>query len=105
MSTAGQRKKGEPQPAPKPQFPSPGRPVGVVGAIGDQAAEWSGLGHQLRRDADVGVVAGCELQHDRLAEQVDDQVDLGAAAAAGYANGLILRRFFWAPVAERCAFT
>jgi hypothetical protein len=50
-------------------------------------------------------MAGGEMQDDRAAEQVGDQVELRAAAAAGYANGLILRRFFWAPAAERCAFT
>ena len=80
-------------------------PVGVVSAVGDQAAERPGGRDKRRRDADVGVVAWSELQRDRSAEQVGDQVELRAAAAAGYANGLILRRFFWAPAAERWAFT
>jgi hypothetical protein len=79
--------------------------IGVVGTVGDQAAARSGLGDQLGGAADVRMVAGGEEQHDRPAEQVGDQVDFGAPPTAGYANGLILRRFFWAPAAERCAFT
>lgn len=43
---------------------------------------------------------GGELPHDRVAEQVDDQVALRDATAPGYANGLIRRRFSWAPAAE-----
>lgn len=79
--------------------------IGIVGAIGDQTTEGSGLGQELRRNPDVGMMARREVQDDGASEQVGDQVDLGASPAPGYANGLILRRFFWAPAAERWAFT
>ena len=80
-------------------------PVGVVGAVGDQSAERTGSRHQVRGGANVGMMAGGQPQDDRPAEQVGDQVELRAATTAGYANGLILRGFFWAPAAERWAFT
>ena len=57
--------------------------IGVIGAVGDQAADRAGPGDQLGGDADVGVVAGGEVQGDRSAEQVGDQVELGVAATAG----------------------
>ena len=79
--------------------------ISIVGTVGDQATKGAGLGQQLRRGTDVGVMAGSEVQDDGASEQVGDQVDLGASPAPGYANGLILRRFFWAPAAERWAFT
>ena len=72
------------------------------GTVGNQAAE---VAAATSSGADVGVVTGGQVQDDRATEQVGDQVDLRAAAAAGYANGLILLRFFWAPAAERCALT
>ena len=81
------------------------KPIGIVGTIGDQATEGPGLGQELRRGTDVGVMAGREMEDDGASEQVGDQMDFGASPAPGYANGLIFRRFFWAPAAERWAFT
>jgi hypothetical protein len=78
---------------------------GVVGTVCYQAPAWVGLGDEFGRAADVGVVTGRGLQRDRAAEQIGDQVEFRAAAATVYANSLILRGFFWAPAAERCAFT
>ena len=72
----------------------------VMSRIGRPTAHCVGI-----EDDDVGMVAGGEVQHDRPTEQVGDQVELGRPAAAGYANGLILRRFLGAPAAGRCAFT
>ncbi len=58
-------------------------PVCIVAAVGDETVEASGLGKELRGGTDVAVVAGGEVQHDRPAEQVGDQMDLRPTPAAG----------------------
>ena len=80
-------------------------PVRIAAAAGHETVEASGPGEKLRGGTDVAVVAGREVQHDRPAEQVGDQMDLRPTPASGYANGLIFRLFFWAPAADRGAFT
>ena len=47
-------------------------------------------------DQIVGLSAA-EVEPDRVAERIDQRVDLGAQAAAGSADGLVRARFFWAP--------
>jgi hypothetical protein len=51
------------------------------------------------------VLTGGQVDGDRPSEEVGGDVDLGRPAASRDANRLILRRFFWAPAAERWAFT
>jgi hypothetical protein len=46
---------------------------------------------------DVGRLARRQRQRDRVAECIEDGVDLCSQAAAGTADGLILAVFFWAP--------
>ena len=81
------------------QLPSQG--VGVVGAVGDEALAGADLGEQRVDAPDVAVMAGGQVDGDRSPEEVGGEVDLGGPSAARDANGLILRRFFLAPAADR----
>ena len=54
---------------------------------------------------DIAVLAGGQVDGDRPAEEVGGEVNLRGAPAARDADRLIRRRFFWAPAAERWAFT
>jgi hypothetical protein len=47
--------------------------------------------------ADVGRLARRQRQGDRIAESIDDGVDLGAQSASRPADSLILAFFFLAP--------
>ena len=47
--------------------------------------------------SDVGRLTRRQRQRDRIAECIDDGVDLCRQTAAGTADGLILAVFFWAP--------
>ena len=71
--------------------------VGVVGGVGQHRGRpiLTEQGCGLRR---IAALAGGEDDLGRTAQAADGQVDLGAQAAAGSANGLILRPFF-APAA------
>ena len=79
--------------------------IGVVGTVGDEALAGADPGEQRIDAPDVAVMAGGQVDGDRPSEEVGGKVDLRGAPAARDANGLILRRFFWAPAAERWAFT
>jgi hypothetical protein len=50
-------------------------------------------------------MTGGQVDGDWSPEKVGGEVDLGGAPASRDADRLILRRFFWAPAAERWAFT
>ena len=47
--------------------------------------------------SDVGCLPRRQRQRDRIAECIDDGVDLRRQAAARTADGLVLAVFFWAP--------
>jgi hypothetical protein len=47
--------------------------------------------------SDVGCLPRGQRQRDRIAECIDDGVDLRRQAAARTADGLVLAVFFWAP--------
>ena len=79
--------------------------VGIVGTVGDQVVERSDLRHEVVGRTDVGLLARAEQQPDRPADDVHGDVNLRAPPTSGYANRLIFRLFFFAPAAERWAFT
>ena len=70
--------------------------IGVIGFIcqerfgGDLIQQRLGL-------TDVGRLARSKRQSGRIAECIDDCMDLGGQSATGAADGLILTFFFWAP--------
>lgn len=71
--------------------------VGVVGGIG-QRGGGSILAEQSRSLRHIAALAGGEDNPGWATQAADGQVDLGAQAAAGSANGLMLRPLF-APAA------
>ena len=79
--------------------------VGVISAVGDEAFAGSDLGEQRLDAPDIAVLTRGQVNGDRPAEEIGGEVDLRGAPASRDANRLILRRFFWAPAAERWAFT
>ena len=64
--------------------------VTVVAFVGDEGAHDRGEGQQVGRGSDVGILAGCEMKHDRPAERIAQAMDFGRAPAARAADGLIL---------------
>ena len=70
--------------------------IGVIALVGQ---ERSGLDLVEQRYglADIGDMAGRERQRHRVAERIDNGVDLGRQPTAGSADGLALAIFFWAP--------
>ena len=76
--------------------------VGVVAAIGDQPLEPAGGGEQGWSRLDVGDIAGRQMEADRPAQKVGDQMQLGGAPAARGADRLRPGPPF-PPAAERCA--
>ena len=70
--------------------------VGVEGFVGDQRVGLH-VGQQLvGADQIVGLAAG-QMEADRIAEGIDQGVDLGAQSAARAPDRLVLAGFFWAP--------
>ncbi len=82
----------------------PAQGVGVVSLVGQDVAGAAGAGEELRRDRDVGDVAGRQRQRKGAADDVGEGVDLGRLAAARGADRLNFRPPF-PPNAERCALT
>ena len=78
--------------------------VGVVAAVGEQAAEGSGGADQRGGHADIVGVSGAEQQDPGPAIVVDQTMELGGPTAAGAAYALLEVPPF-APDAERCALT
>ena len=70
--------------------------VGVERLVGDQRI---GLhrGQQVVGPLQVVRLAAGQEEVDRVAQRVDQGVDLGAQAAARAPDGLVLAGFFWAP--------
>ena len=71
--------------------------VGIVGSIG-QHGGWSILAEQGGSLRCITALTSRQDEPGWAAKAANGQVDLGAQAAAGSANGLILRPFF-APAA------
>ena len=70
--------------------------IGIIGLVGQE-----GLGldlvEQRRGLADIGRLSRRERQGDRIAERIDDGMDLRGQPAARPADGLIFAFFFLAP--------
>lgn len=79
--------------------------VGIKSAVGDETFAGPDLGEQRLDAPDIAVLAGGQVDGDRPSEKVGGDMDFGGAPASRDANRLILRRFFWAPAAERWALT
>ena len=69
--------------------------VGVEGLIGDQGAGAGGFDQRFGA-GQIVILARAEHHLDRIAEGVDERVNLGGQSAAGSADGL-RAVFFWAP--------
>jgi hypothetical protein len=70
--------------------------VAVVSLVADEGVRVD-LVEQRRGLSDVGRLPRRQRQRDRVAECIDDSVDLRRQAAARTADGLVLAIFFWAP--------
>jgi len=79
-----------------PLFKCVDQGVCIIGFIGQERLGFD-LIEQRPGLADIGGLARCERQRNRIAKGIDDGMDLGCQPAAGPANGLILPFFFWAP--------
>ena len=69
--------------------------VGVEGLVGDQRSGIDGFDQRFSA-GEIVILARAEHHLDRIAEGVDERVDLGGQSAAGSADGL-RAVFFWAP--------
>ena len=70
--------------------------VRVISLVADEGVRLD-LVEKRRSLSDVGRLPRRQRQRDRVAECIDDGVDLCRQAAAGTADGLIVAVFFWAP--------
>jgi len=77
--------------------------VGVERLVGDQSARIDGSDQRFCA-SQIVILARAEHHLDRIAEGVDERVDLGGQSAAGSANGL-RAVFFSAPALCWCART
>ena len=70
--------------------------VGIVALVGNE-----GIGIDTREQRlglrNIGGLTRRERECDRVAERVDDGVNLGRQPAARSADGLVVAVFFWAP--------
>lgn len=82
--------------------------VGVVAFVADQFAGWGDGRDQRGGGGDIGDVAASQQDRVRAALLVAERMDLGGTSAARAADclvaGVAVAPFF-APAAERCAFT
>jgi hypothetical protein len=69
--------------------------VGVERLVGDQSAGIDGFDQRFG-SGEIVILAWAEHHLDRIAEGVDERVNLGGQSAAGSADGL-RAVFFWAP--------
>ena len=70
--------------------------VGVERLVGDQRVGFHG-GQQVVRPDQVMCLAAGQEEANRVAQRVDQGVDLGAQSAARVPDRLVLTGFFWAP--------
>ena len=69
--------------------------VGVERLVGDQSAGIDGFDGRFSA-SQIVILARAEHRLDRIAEGIDERVNLGGQSAAGSADGL-RTVFFWAP--------
>ena len=69
--------------------------VGVERLVGDQSAGIDGFDERFSA-SQIVILARAEHHLDRIAEGIDERVNLGGQSAAGSADGL-RTVFFWAP--------
>ena len=69
--------------------------VGVEGLVGDQSAGINGFDQRLGA-SEIVILACAEHHLDRIAEGIDERMNLGGQSAAGSADSL-RTVFFWAP--------
>ena len=69
--------------------------VGVEGLVSDQSAGIDGFDQRFSTN-EIVILARAEHHRDRIAEGIDERVNLGSQSAAGSADGL-RTVFFWAP--------
>lgn len=74
----------------------PDQGVGVIGLVGQEGLR-TDFNQQRLGLAKVGRLSGREREGDRIAQSIDDRVDLGGQPAAGAADGLVFAAFFRAP--------
>jgi len=70
--------------------------IRVIPLVADEGARLD-LVEKRRGLSDIGRLPRRQRQRDRVAECIDDGVDLRRQAAARTADGLVLAVFFWAP--------
>ena len=70
--------------------------VRVVSLVADEGVRLD-LVEKRRSLSDVGRLPRRQRQRDRVAECIDDGVDLRRQAAARTTDGLVIVVFFWAP--------
>jgi hypothetical protein len=56
--------------------------VGVIGLVGQQATRWCDIAEQRGSDTDVGDIARCQDEGDRLALSIGQSVDLAGLNVA-----------------------
>ena len=61
--------------------------VGVEGLVGDQSAGIDGLDERFGA-SQIVILARAEHRRDRIAEGIDERLNLGSQSAAGSADGL-----------------
>ena len=61
----------------------------IVTLVGKKQGALGQVGDHLRRAGDVGVLASCQLELDRVTLLVDDRMDFGREAASGAAQTTI----------------
>jgi len=70
--------------------------VGIEGLVGDQCFGLH-VGQQVIRTVEIMRLTARQMKANRVAERIDQGMDLGAQAAARAADGLVFGNFFWAP--------
>ena len=70
--------------------------VGVIGLVGQEGPR-ADPGQQQLGLAKIAGLTGRQRDADRIAQGIDDDVDLGGQSASGAADGLVLAVFFRAP--------
>lgn len=78
--------------------------VGVIGLVRDQPAQWSTAFEQEDGHGNIGDVARCQREGDRLALIIGQAVDFRSPTASRAVDGFLPLPLF-EPAAERCAFT
>ena len=77
-------------------FEGPDQAVGVVGLVGEEGPRFNVFQERLCL-AEVGGLAWGQAEGDRIAQRIDEGVDLGGQSAPGAADGLVAAVFFRAP--------